>query len=87
MTTCGCAWPVSFAEGECEALTGLPPEEQAIWIQVASDLLYAWTNQVFGVCPVEVRPCQQGCSDAGWSTYWGRGPGCVLVWAVGLQRS
>jgi hypothetical protein len=53
----------------------LPPEEQAIWVQVASDLLYAWTNQVFGVCPVEVRPCQQGCSDAGWSTYWGRGPG------------
>jgi hypothetical protein len=59
---------------ETTACASLPPEQVALWEEVATDLLSAWTGHIFGVCSVEVRPCGMGCDDAGWATYWGRGP-------------
>lgn len=79
VVTDGCPWNPVYADcgGECEVYDRYedPEAAQALWEAVASDLLWNWTNQVFGVCSVEVRPCQEGCENSGWSTYWGRGPG------------
>jgi hypothetical protein len=74
MTDCqtGCYWPVDYTG--CSSCGDLPPEEQAVWEQIATDLLGSWTGNVFGVCTVELRPCQTGCADSNWATYWGRGP-------------
>jgi hypothetical protein len=40
---------------------------------MAIELLWNWTGQKFGQCPVEVRPCRAGCTDT-ITTFWGRGP-------------
>lgn len=78
--TDGCTWDAVYADcsgGTCSAYDEYedPAAAQAIWEAVASDLLWNWTGQVFGVCSVVLRPCQKGCDSAGWSTFWGRGPG------------
>jgi hypothetical protein len=75
VTATNCTWPVDYAAcSGCEVLEGLPPEQQDVIEKIASDLLWNWTNQVFGVCPVELRPCAAGCYGSGSSTFWGRGP-------------
>ena len=77
--TDSCTWDALYADcdGECDAWASYedPAAAQALWEAVASDLLWHWTGQVFGLCAVEVRPCQTGCEDSGWATFWGRGPG------------
>jgi hypothetical protein len=79
--TDGCTWPAVYADcsgAACSAYEEYddPAAAQALWEAVASDLLWNWTGQVFGVCSVDLRPCQKGCANGGnWSTYWGRGPG------------
>lgn len=76
-----CPWPVSYADctGQCAAYDNWddPANAQAVFEQMASDLLYAWTNRVYGVCEAVVRPCGGSCAESftGWSTFWGRGPG------------
>lgn len=75
--TCdSCYWPVDYSScNECEALTSLSPEERAKFEQIASDMLWAWTDGVFGICEVTVRPCRSDCAGVpGGDTFWGRGP-------------
>lgn len=73
-----CPWDVTYADcdGTCDAYTAFEDPEKAkeLYEAIASDLLWNWTGRVFGTCEVSVRPCQSGCADSGWSTYWGRGP-------------
>lgn len=76
-----CPWPVSYADctGECAAYQSFedPAAAEEMFEAIASDLLWNWTNRVFGVCEAVVRPCGATCSEefTNWSTYWGRGPG------------
>lgn len=77
--TSACPWPISYAScNDCEALDTLTAEERAKFEQMATDLLFLWTGEVFGICPVEYRPCRSDCSGLDalleGSTFWGRGP-------------
>lgn len=78
----GCqSWPATYAYcgGECEAYSSWGEDAakaQAVFEAIASDMLWNWTNRVFGLCETVIRPCQEGCvGEDGRTTYWGRGPG------------
>ena len=76
-----CPWPVTYADcaGECAIYSQFedPAVAQEMFEAIASDLLWNWTNRVYGVCEAVVRPCGGDCDEAftGWGTFWGRGPG------------
>lgn len=73
-----CPWPADFTScgGDmCEPLKSMEPEDQAKFIQYATDTLDSSTNGIFGVCEVTIRPCTTGCeSGMQWLSYFGRGP-------------
>lgn len=78
-----CAWPAVYVDcdgGDCADVYASwddPAAAQKVFEALASDLLWNWTNEIFGVCGVVVRPCRADC-DGGrsfTSTFWGRGPG------------
>lgn len=77
-----CSWAVVYADcaGGCEAVWDKWPEgERAAakaWFEAqAIDLLWNWTERLFGVCPVTVRPCREDCAGASaTASFWGRGP-------------
>lgn len=72
-----CTWPADYSScgGSCSALDGLSEEERAKFEQMAAELLWSWTNRVFGVCEVAARPCREKCIGPGMtSTFWGDGP-------------
>lgn len=82
LVTESCPWPAVYAdceEGGCSAYSkwGEQAEAaQALFEAWATDLLWNWTNRVFGLCPVSYRPCRDDCAGAQpYSTFWGRGPG------------
>lgn len=81
VTTEGCPWTAVYSDcgGLCDIYQRYddPVAAQALWEAVASDMLWNWTNRVYGVCEVVVRPCGATCAESltGWSTFWGRGPG------------
>lgn len=72
-----CEWPVSYPTA-CpepdwpEDEDGNTPDKE-VFEEMATDLLWNWTGQNFGLCPVQVRPCRSGCSGRP-STFAGRGP-------------
>jgi len=76
MSHAPCYWPVDYTScKECEALTSLDPEERAKFEQIASDMMWAWSDRLFGVCEVVIRPCRNDCGAGGSTpTFWGRGP-------------
>lgn len=55
----------------CPALQNLSPEMQDTVILAAKEFLWNATNQRFGLCPVTIRPCAEGCyrqsTYVGWS--------------------
>lgn len=60
-----CNWEVSYAEcSDISPLDGL----QEIAEQMATDLLWNWTNRVYGGCPVTIRPCRQNCGQGGFTS-------------------
>lgn len=63
-----CDWPCDYSG--CS--TADPAE--AIYEEMARDMLNAWTRDVFGICDEEVRPCRTGCDQGIPSTFWGRSP-------------
>jgi hypothetical protein len=64
-----CSWPVAWTSCDCE----IPVEERDAYVQMATDLLNAWTGGVYGSCEVTLRPCRADC-DGYVPTFWGRGP-------------
>lgn len=75
-----CPWPVLYADcgGACDysAWGEQAAAAQAVFEQMATDLLWNWTNRIFGACPVVYRPCRSECDGyQAYSTFWGRGPG------------
>lgn len=77
-----CGWAVVYADcgGACDTFEKWPEGEREAaqaWFEAqAIDLLWNWTDRLFGVCEVTVRPCAEGCGGAdGSATFWGRGPG------------
>lgn len=68
-----CPWEITFEEGECPDYDALTAPQQATVVEMAQDFLWLWTNRVYGLCPVVVRPCKEGCAD-GRSTWEGNGP-------------
>lgn len=87
-----CNWPVSYegcgavvvdpenpdaaAASGCSALDSLSETQRESFERMAAEMLWNWTDRIFGLCDVVVRPCRSGCSDARrWmDTFWGRGP-------------
>ncbi|QGZ16716.1 hypothetical protein PBI_DEWDROP_68 [Microbacterium phage Dewdrop] len=73
-----CDWPVSYAGcTPCkEYMSDLSEEDYETFTRMAAEFLWNWTNRLFGLCTVTVRPCTSGCED--WnrfrSSFWGRGP-------------
>lgn len=85
MDTKPCNWPIDYAEcGDATEVYdrwGEGAEDPAAATQaarnrfesVATELLWRMTNEVFGLCSVELRPCRSDCAPRE-STFWGRGP-------------
>ena len=72
-----CDWPVDYSScSSCQDFAGLPPAEREKFERMAGEYLWNWTNRVFGVCDVTLRPCTSDCDGARvWTdTFWGRGP-------------
>lgn len=67
--------PVPASSG-CSALDALDDEQVAAFERMAAEMLWNWTDRIFGVCEVTVRPCRSDCGSARrWmDTFWGRGP-------------
>lgn len=59
-----CEWPL------------IPQENQHVsaedYYDMAVEYLWRWTNGIFGLTEVSVRPCRMDCSS--FSSFWGRGP-------------
>lgn len=71
-----CTWPVNYSAcggGPCEALSSLPASGQAAFEEMASTYLWNWTNQQYGLCDIQLRPCKQDCWSSNVSTFWGFG--------------
>ena len=85
MSHAPCYWPVDYSTcNECEPLTALAPDERAKFEQIAADMMWAWSDRLFGVCDVVVRPCRANCAGAPSApTFWGRGPyaGAERAWS------
>lgn len=76
-----CDWSIDYActtlpSGWVEEATDEDPKppEQVTFESMATEYLWRWTGQQFGLCEVAVRPCRQDCYD-GQSTFHGSGPG------------
>lgn len=72
-------WPVRWpANCEYLQLEAATPEITGIAAQAASEILYYFTAQRFGLCTVALRPCRDSCYDygwPGWSSWWQYGSG------------
>lgn len=75
-----CNWPVSYAgcqvpQGQTkpQVLTNLGVQAAA-FESMATELLWRWTGQAFGICQEIVRPCRANCNGSGMSSFWGGGP-------------
>lgn len=59
-----CEWPI------------IPQENSHVdapaYYDMAVDYLWRWTNTIFGLCEVVVRPCREDCLDP--TVFWGGGP-------------
>lgn len=64
-----CEWPVVYPkEAKCAALNDLSDAEVKMYEEMAAEYLWRFTDQKFGLCEAEIRPCRQDCT-AGVSTY------------------
>lgn len=69
-----CSWPMDYSACTLPARwLALTDEERAVYEAMASDYLWQWTGQAFGVCEVVLRPCRVDCPDLP-STFYGSGP-------------
>jgi hypothetical protein len=73
-------WPINYTgcgpqgiAGPCAVLGRLSDEDRSMVEERAVDYLWNFTNRVFGVTEVVVRPCRTGVSAVS-DTFWGRGP-------------
>ena len=78
----GCEWPITYADCQgCEDVyarwtdPAARVQAKALFEEQAVEFLWNWTNGVFGVCDVAVRPCRTDADGNDlMSTFWGRGP-------------
>lgn len=66
-----CEWPVTYP-GDCDALSSLPASGVQDFEDMATEFLWRWTGEQFGLCEATIRPCRQDCT-AWQSTYYGSG--------------
>jgi hypothetical protein len=67
-----CEWPVDYTScGKNDALESLPASGQESFEDMATEYLWRWTGQQFGLCESTIRPCRRDCTE-GVSTYYGR---------------
>lgn len=84
-----CEWPISYMGcADTSVLDGMGDDKPKIEA-MATECLWRWTNRVFGLCDVTVRPCRQDCTT--WqSTYFGSGgsygSGLATPWQPVLVR-
>ena len=72
-----CEWPVDYSScGDCFDFSRLAEGDQAKFERMAGEYLWEWTNRVFGLCTVRVRPCVERSPGglAFTDRFWGRGP-------------
>lgn len=75
-----CDWPIAYKDcppgvrdTPCSTLEKLSDDDRERVEKLAVDYLWNFTNRVFGLCTVELRPCKQGVNRL-TDTFWGRGP-------------
>ena len=59
-----CSWPISYVE--CDEVGPeyyQTPDQRDTFEAMAAQYLWNWTGQVFGLCPVKVRPCRASCTE------------------------
>jgi len=67
LSSAPCDWPLSNI-ADCPELAG---SGDPVAVKTAAvTYLWNWTNKVFGLCPVTVRPCREDCAQ-GPTTYEG----------------
>lgn len=76
-----CGWDPLYGDCDQSALERLEADQRQAVIDMAVELLWAWTGRKLGVCDVTVRPCRAQCAPQG-STFWGGrgGPRPGLGW-------
>lgn len=77
-----CTWEADYSA--CANPSGwadLTPAERGTFEEMASTLLWQWTGQSFGTCPVTIDPVLTRC-PLGWTTY---GAGYPHDWTRGLS--
>lgn len=76
-----CVWPIKYTtcgptgiDQSSGPFASLSPEDIASVESRAIDLLWEWTGRVFGLCPVAIRPCKEGCDSGSYNTFDGGRP-------------
>jgi hypothetical protein len=57
-----CSWGIVV--DDCPAYDSLTTEQQQMVVDMATDYLWNWTDRMFGICEVSVRPCRGNCAGA-----------------------
>lgn len=68
--------PAETPSTGCGPINALTPSQRANFERMAGEMLWNWSDRVFGLCDVKIRPCRSGCTSAAYwrETFWGRGP-------------
>lgn len=67
-----CEWPVAWSSCEDCWPAGIDEADRPLYEEMATNLLWEWTERRFGVCVETIRPCRRTC--VGGDTFRGRGP-------------
>lgn len=71
-----CEWPVSYVGcgGMPDILSSMPASGVEAFESMATEYLWRWTQQTFGLCTVTIRPCRQDCGMFESTFYGFSGP-------------
>ena len=65
-----CDWPIIMEQ--CNTYDALPAAKKAQALQMATEFLWNWTDRVYGLCTVSIRPCKAD-RPSSMSTTWNQG--------------
>lgn len=69
--TAPCAWEADISD--CADASVLEQSgDPELYVEMATEYLWNWTNRKFGLCEVALRPCREDCIE-GRSTFFGNG--------------
>lgn len=68
-----CEWPITYhgcPEGLPKVFEGMDEDRKTAFEEMATEYLWRWTGQRFGLCEETLRPCKRDCHE-GTSTFTG----------------